>query len=177
MPVYTFEDKQPRIAPEAYIAPTAVIIGDVSIGEKASVWFNCVVRGDVNAIHIGEASNVQDLTMLHSDQKAILSIGRRVTVGHSCVIHACAIEDDCLVGMSAVLMTGAVIGCGSIVAAGAVVTENTVIPPLSLVTGIPGSVKRKLKEDTVERNRIPSRIYADRSEIYRNSQLFKEIVG
>ena len=169
MPLYTFKKSVPRISPEAYIAPTAVIVGDVSIAAKASVWFNCVARGDVNAISIDEESNIQDLTMLHADQEAALTIGKRVTVGHSCVVHGCTIEDDCLIGMGAVVMNGAVIGRGSIVAAGAVVTEKTEIPPLSLVTGTPGKVKRTFGEDIIDRNRKTARIYTDRSGIYRNS--------
>lgn len=177
MPVYTFKDNQPQIAPEAYIAPTAVVIGDVVVDKNASVWFNCVVRGDVNAIRIGENSNIQDLTMLHSDHEAVLTIGRLVTVGHNCVMHGCTIEDDCLIGMGAIVMTGAVIGKGSIVAAGAVVTENSIIPPYSLVAGVPGEVKRALKEDIVQWNRKTSQIYANRSKIYRNRELFKEIAN
>jgi carbonic anhydrase/acetyltransferase-like protein (isoleucine patch superfamily) len=177
MALYQYENKKPEIDSEVYIAPTAVIIGDVTIDNNASVWFNCVVRGDVNAIQIGEESNIQDLTMLHADHEQVLSIGKRVTIGHGCVVHGCKIEDDSLVGMGAVIMTGAVIGKGSIIAAGAVVTENTIIPPFSLVTGVPGTVKRTLKEDIVQWNRKPSQIYANRSKIYNNNETFREIVG
>jgi carbonic anhydrase/acetyltransferase-like protein (isoleucine patch superfamily) len=175
MSLYTFKETAPQISPEAYIVPTAVIIGDVSIAAMASVWFNCVVRGDVNSIRIGEESNIQDLTMLHADKNVICAVGKRVTIGHSCVIHGCTIEDDCLIGMGAVIMNNAVIGRGSIVAAGSVVTEKTEIPPLSLVTGTPGKVKRALREDIVNWNRKTTKIYTDRSEIYRNTDLVAKI--
>lgn len=146
MSIYEFKGMIPEIDPTVYLAPSAQVIGAVRIAKNASVWFNCVLRGDVDAISIGEETNIQDLTMCHVDSGAPLKIGSRVTIGHQCVVHGCTIENNCLIGMGAVIMSGSVIGQGSIVAAGALILENTVIPPLSLVTGIPAKIKRRFKD-------------------------------
>lgn len=172
MPVYELENIQPQIDPSVYIAPTGTVIGKISIGKNSSVWFNCVLRADVDSISIGEETNIQDLSVLHVDPGKPLVIGNQVTVGHRCILHGCTVEDNCLIGMGAVVMNGAKIGRGSIIAAGSVVLEDTVIPPYSLVTGIPAKVKRTFDETIVEKINRSSLSYVKRSEIYRSSGNF-----
>ena len=144
-----FNGNRPMVDTSAFIAPTASLIGDVAIAGGASVWFGCVLRGDVDRIQVGKNSNIQDLTICHTDKGLPLSVGNGVTVGHRCILHGCSVKDGCLIGMGAIIMNGAVVGRGSIVAAGAIILENTVIPPFSLVAGIPGEIKRPLSEDEV----------------------------
>lgn len=166
MPVYKLEEHQPVIDPSVYIAPTATVIGKVTIGQKSSVWFNTIIRGDIDTITIGTETNIQDLSMLHVDAGEPLKIGNRVTIGHRCILHGCDIGDNCLIGMGATVMNGAVIGKGSIIAAGSVVLENTEVPPFSLVAGIPGKVKRTLDESVIETIDKPTDIYVARSVDY-----------
>lgn len=137
-----FKGKSPQIDPNAFVAPGVHLFGDVRIAEHASVWPGVVARGDVNYISIGKCSNVQDLTCLHVADNNPCIIGDYVTIGHCACIHGCVIEDHVLVGMSATILTGAKIGRGSIIAAGALVLENQVIPPNSLVVGVPAKVVR-----------------------------------
>ena len=174
MPIYTFKNHHPQIPSSAYIAPTAILIGNVTLGENSSIWFNCVLRGDCDAIIIGDNTNIQDLTVCHEDYDRPLHIGNGVTVGHQCVIHGCDIEDECLIGMGAVVMNGARIGRGSIVAAGSVILENTVVPPFSLVTGVPGKIKRQLEEDVLEQIKMPADNYVQRALDY-SSDKFKNL--
>jgi carbonic anhydrase/acetyltransferase-like protein (isoleucine patch superfamily) len=140
-----YRGKRPQIAASAYIDPAAVIIGDVVIGEDASVWPCSVVRGDVHYIRIGARTNIQDGSVLHvmRDEYPLI-LGDDVTIGHSVTLHGCTIESRCLIGMGAVILNGAIVGSGSIVAAGTLIIERTVIPPGSLVVGSPGKVKRML---------------------------------
>ena len=173
MPIYRFNNKTPHVPPSAFIAPGATLIGDVTLAKNTSVWFNCVLRGDCNAIIVGENSNIQDLTMCHTDYDVPLVIGKRVTIGHNCVIHGCRIEDDCLIGMGAMVMNHAVIGRGSIVAAGAVVLEKTQIPPFSLVTGLPGKIKSQMEESMLERLQLPAKDYARRAVDYSGAKFEK----
>ena len=142
-----YRGKRPRLAPDVFVAPGAVIIGDVTIGEGSSIWYHTVIRGDVGSVVIGRNTNIQDLCLLHmtTDVSNVL-IGNEVTVGHRVVLHGCTVEDRCLIGMGAVILDNAVIGRGSVVAAGAVVKEREVIPPNSLVAGMPAGVKRALAE-------------------------------
>ena len=175
MPVYRVDESKPRIDPSVYLAPSAAVIGDVTIGRGSSVWFHCVVRADADAIVIGEETNIQDLTMCHEDPGKPLRIGHRVTIGHRCIVHGCVIEDDCLIGMGAIVMNGAVVGRGSIVAAGSVILENTVVPPGSLVAGVPAKPKRALDDSALEAIRLPGRIYAERSKLYGSRDRFAEI--
>ncbi|MGH9325469.1 MAG: gamma carbonic anhydrase family protein [Terriglobia bacterium] len=137
----------PRIAASAFVASSADVIGDVRIGENASVWFQSVLRGDIEPIRVGASSNIQDGSILHTDAGAPATIGEWVTVGHRAVIHGCAIEDHCLIGMGAIILSRARVGEGSIVAAGSVVPENTVIPPHSLYMGVPARLRRPLGEE------------------------------
>jgi carbonic anhydrase/acetyltransferase-like protein (isoleucine patch superfamily) len=134
------------IDPTVYIAHGAVVLGDVHIGKDSSVWFNSVLRGDTDTITIGESTNIQDLSMIHADLGIPCLIGNRVTVGHRAILHGCTVEDDCLIGMGAVLLNGARIGRGSVIGAAALVLEGTVIPPESLVLGFPAKVVRQVDE-------------------------------
>lgn len=137
------------VAPTAYVAPGAVVLGAVTLEAESSVWFNAVLRGDSEAIHLGPRTNVQDLCCLHADPGFPCVLGAGVTVGHGAVVHGAVIEDDVLIGMKAVVMNGARIGRGSIVGVGAVVTEGTIVPPNSVVMGAPAQVKR----ETTDRDR------------------------
>jgi carbonic anhydrase/acetyltransferase-like protein (isoleucine patch superfamily) len=129
-----------RLDPTAFVAPGAVLVGDVTLGARASVWFNAVLRGDLARIEVGEDSNVQDGSVVHVDDGLPALIGTRVTVGHGAIIHACTVEDGCLIGMGAIVLSGARVGEGSLVAAGALVRERQVVPPGSIVLGMPGKV-------------------------------------
>jgi carbonic anhydrase/acetyltransferase-like protein (isoleucine patch superfamily) len=140
--------KWPEIDPTAFIAPSSDIIGEVAIGAESSVWFQCVVRGDVESIRIGKRTNIQDLTMLHVDRRECpLVIGDEVTVGHRVILHGCTVGHRCLIGMGAVIMNKAVIGDDSIVGAGALITEGKVFPPKSLILGVPAKVSRELSAE------------------------------
>jgi carbonic anhydrase/acetyltransferase-like protein (isoleucine patch superfamily) len=137
----------PRLAQQVFIAPGAVVVGDVTVGPQSSIWFGAVLRGDINRIVLGTQTNVQDGCVLHVSDDHACVLGDRVTVGHRAVVHACTVEDDVLVGMGAILLDGAHIGAGSTIAAGALVTKNSVIPPGSLVVGSPAKVVRRLTAD------------------------------
>lgn len=141
----------PEVHDEAFIAPTATVLGNVKIGREASVWYGCVLRGDLEPIVIGERSNIQDHTVIHIDQGLPTRIGARVGVGHRCLLHGCVIEDECLVGMGAIVLSGAVIESGSVIAAGALITEGMRVPAGSLVMGVPAKVVRAVDEALRER--------------------------
>ena len=136
----------PRIAASAFVAGSADVIGDVEIGEYASIWFQVVLRGDVAPIWVGANSNIQDGTIAHGFPSSPVTVGDWVTVGHRAVLHACTIENHCLIGIGAIVLNNVRIGEGSIVAAGALVVENTVIPPHSLYLGTPARLKRQVTE-------------------------------
>lgn len=141
--IRTFQGITPTIPDSCFIEDTAVVIGDVVMGEHCSVWFNAVIRGDVHYIRIGSRTNVQDLCMLHvTHDTHPLIIGNEVTIGHSVVLHGCTIKDRVLVGMGAIVMDGAVIGEDSVIGAGALVVEGTIVPPKSLILGSPAKMKR-----------------------------------
>ncbi len=151
-----FQGIMPKIDPSAFVAETAVIIGDVEMGPQSSIWYNCVVRGDVNSIRIGARSNVQDLSMLHvthkkhaDDPGAPLIIGDDVTVGHSVTLHGCTLQNGCFIGMQAMVMDHAVVGEGALVGARALVTEGTVIPSHTLWVGAPAKQKRDLTPEEI----------------------------
>ncbi len=131
-----------NIDPTAFIAPTAAVLGDVTLGPRASVWYQAVLRGDMAPIVVGEATNLQDGVVVHVDEGKPAVIGARVGVGHRAIIHGCTIEDECLIGMGSVLLNGVRVGKGSVVAAGAVVPEGMRIPPGSLAVGVPARVAR-----------------------------------
>jgi len=135
-----------RLDPTVFLAPGAIVCGDVVIGAGSSIWFHTVIRGDSELIRIGAHTNVQDLTMVHVDEGCPAILGDRVTIGHRAIVHGCTIEDECLIGMGAVVLSGARIGTGSLVAAGSLVRERQVIPPGSLVMGAPARVVGPVKD-------------------------------
>lgn len=145
--IKTFKNIAPAMDSKSFAADNACVIGAVTLKEFASIWFNTVVRGDVNNIEIGRYSNVQDNSVVHVADNYPTIIGDFVTIGHSATIHGCIIEDHCLIGMGAIVLNGARVGQGSIIAAGAVVKERQVIPPHSLVVGIPGKIIKSVPED------------------------------
>lgn len=136
-----------KINQDTFVAKTAAIVGDVSIGAGSSIWYHAVLRGDMAPISIGEQTNIQDGCLLHVAADFPLIIGNFVTAGHGAILHGCTIEDGAMIGMGAIILNGAVIGAGSIVGAGALVPEGKVIPPRSLVLGLPGRVVRELSEE------------------------------
>jgi carbonic anhydrase/acetyltransferase-like protein (isoleucine patch superfamily) len=140
---------EPRIDPAAYVSPHAVVMGDVRLAARASVWPTAVLRGDINFIEIGEGSNIQDGSVVHLAEDLPVIVGKLVTVGHGAILHACTVGDECLIGMRATILDGAVIGRGSIVGAHALVTKGMQIPPGSLVMGTPARVVRPLRPDEI----------------------------
>jgi len=157
--IIPFNGKNPTIGADVFIAPTAVVIGDVTIGDGSSIWYGTVLRGDMAPIRIGAQANIQDLTMVHTDYGHPAIVGNRVSVGHRAVVHGCRVEDEALVGIGAVVLNGAVVGHGSVVAAGSVVREGQQVPPGVLVAGIPAAVKRKIEGEAAERFRLPYQNY------------------
>jgi len=156
MPLFSFEGKHPRVHPSAFIAPTAVVVGDVTIEERASVWYNAVVRADFQPIVVRRGANVQDCAVVHVTPRGGVDIGVGATIGHTCVIHAANIGEEALVGNGATVLDGAKIGARSMVAAGALVTPGTEIPEGVLAIGTPAKVKGPLAgtpaEEWVKRN-------------------------
>jgi carbonic anhydrase/acetyltransferase-like protein (isoleucine patch superfamily) len=149
--IRSYKGKTPVIPPSCYVDDSAQIIGDVILGEHASVWMNAVLRGDVNSIRVGAHSNVQDCSVLHGMKEQYgVSLGEYVTVGHSVTLHGCVVEDRCLIGMGSIILNGARIGAGSIIAAGTLIPEKTIVEPGSLWVGSPGKFRRKLEEKDQE---------------------------
>lgn len=165
--VRSYQGIIPVISPGCYIDPSAQIIGDVVLGEQASVWMNAVVRGDVNSIRIGNCSNVQDCAVLHGMRYLYpVIVGENCTIGHNATVHGCILEDAVLVGIGATILNNARIGEGSIIAAGAVIPEHTIIPPNSLVAGVPGKVRRTLGDSDREMILKYAQNYLDYTKIY-----------
>jgi len=142
--VHEFEAHTPSLDTKSFVAEGVQLIGRVVMKEYSSIWFNSVARGDVNAIEIGRYSNIQDNCVIHGTDDCASIIGDYVTVGHGCIIHGATIEEHCLLGMNSVILAGSVIGKGSIIAAGSVILENQIIPPYSLVVGVPGKVIKQI---------------------------------
>ena len=164
-----FENKQPHLGENVYISETAMVIGDVILGDEVNIWFGAVLRGDMHYIKIGNRTNIQDNSVVHvTTGVSPTNIGNGVTVGHGAIIHGCTIEDDCLIGMGAIIMDDAVIGTGSLIGASALIPPNMIIPPNSLVVGSPGKVVREVKD--VEKEMILERPqeYIDLAAIYLN---------
>ena len=162
----TLRDTTPQVHETAWIAPGAVLAGDVQIGPEASVFYTAVVRADWGPIRLGARSNLQDGCVLHTDPGLELTIGAGVSVGHRAVLHGCRIEDDVLIGMGAIVMNRAVIGTGSIVAAGALVPEGVVIPPRSMVVGAPGKVRRETTDDELAIIELAAASYVDVAKVH-----------
>ena len=166
--IRSYKNISPRIPASCYVDESAQIIGDVVLGEHASVWMNAVVRGDVHAIRIGAYSNIQDCSVLHGmKEKYGVYLGDYVTVGHTVTLHGCTIEDRCLIGMGAIILNGARIGAGSIIAAGTLIPEKTVVESASLWMGSPGKFRRKLEPADTESIMRYARNYLE----YKNSYL------
>jgi len=164
--IYSYLDLTPKIDESVFLAPGSKIIGDVTIGEGTSIWFNTVVRGDVNHITIGKMTNVQDLSMLHVTAETYpLIIGDNVTIGHSVTLHGCTLKDNCFIGMGATILDGALVEHNSMVAAGALVRQNSVVPTGKLVAGVPAKVIRDLSADEIENIQASAERYKEYAEI------------
>jgi carbonic anhydrase/acetyltransferase-like protein (isoleucine patch superfamily) len=159
-----------NIHPTAFVAPGADVMGDVRLAAYASVWYQCVLRGDMAPIVIGERTNIQDLTMVHVDEGLPCTIGSGVGVGHRCILHACTVEDECLIGMGSVLLNDVRVGTGSVVAAGAVVTEGMQIPPGSLVMGVPARIRGQVDDALRARIRATVDHYVELSRLHREGK-------
>jgi carbonic anhydrase/acetyltransferase-like protein (isoleucine patch superfamily) len=165
------------IHPSAFVAPGAVVLGDVAIGRDASVWYHCVVRGDMAPITIGAATNLQDLTMVHVDEGVPCTVGDRVGVGHRAILHGCVVADDCLIGMGAILLNGVRVGTGSVVGAGAVLPEGMEVPPGSLVLGVPARVVRPVDDVLRARIRLTSEHYVAQARRHRDGAFERPPIG
>jgi len=158
------------IHPNAYIAPGAIVLGEVHLGRDSSIWYQTVVRGDTEVIRIGESTNIQDLSMVHADPGFPCVIGDRVTVGHRVILHGCMVENDSLIGMGAILLNGVRIGKGSVVGAGALLTEGKEYPPNSLIVGAPGRVIREVDDELRKRIDHSWRHYAENARKHRRGE-------
>ena len=165
--IYDFEKNVPEVHPEAWIAPNATIIGKVKLEKNSSIWFNAVLRGDIELITIGENSNIQDGSVLHTDPGYPLTVGKGVTVGHMVMLHGCQISDDTLIGIGSIILNNAKIGKNSIIGANTLITENKVIPDNSLVVGSPGKVLRKVTDEEIRAILENGKHYVDFSKKYK----------
>ncbi len=165
--IRSFRGIAPKIAVSAYVDPSAVVIGDVTIGAHSSIWPNVTVRGDIAAIRIGAESNIQDNSVLHLDEGIPLTIGDRVTVGHSVVLHGCTIEDDALIGIGAIILNQARIGKGAVVAAGSLVPEGMEVPPDTLAMGVPAKPRRAVTPEEQARFAEAATHYVNRAATYK----------
>lgn len=173
--VLPFEGKHPRIADTVFLCPGAVVLGDVEIGDRSSVWFNAVIRGDVHSITIGARTNVQDLCMLHvTNNRAALRIGDNVTIGHSAILHGCTVHDNVLIGMGAKVLDHCQVGSHTIIAAGAVLPEGCSAPSGVLMAGVPARVVRTLRDDELSRFEDSALGYVTYAERYRASGTFDD---
>lgn len=168
MPLYALNGESPRRPPQgrAFIAPNAFLIGRVELGEDASVWFGCVLRGDNEWITVGERTNIQDNSVLHTDMGFPLEIGADCTIGHGVILHSCTIGENSLIGMGATILNGARIGRNCLVGANALITENKEFPDNSLIVGSPAKVLRPLDEAAALRNRESARHYVENARRY-----------
>ena len=168
MTLLNIEGSGPTIDPTAWVADGVFCIGDVHLGAAANIWFTSVLRADSDSISIGERTNVQDGCVVHADPGFPVRVGSGVSVGHRAILHGCTVEDDCLIGMGAIVLNGAVVGAGSLVAAGAVILEGSTIPPGSLVAGVPGKVRRPTSDEeraAIRKNATDYLTLADRARL------------
>lgn len=170
--VLPYQGLKPQIGEDVFIAPNASVIGQVTLGARASIWFGAVLRGDIARVEVGEGSNIQDNSVLHVGDTEPCIVGRNVVVGHGVVLHGCMIEDDCMIGMGSVVLNDVVVGKGSVIGAGALVTGGTIIPPYSLVMGSPAKVRRELTDEERKTHSIFGPKYCKVAQNYR--PLFKE---
>lgn len=175
MSLYSFAGISPKLGEGCFIAPSAQVIGKVTLHKNANLWFNVIARGDINEIIIGENTNIQDLTMLHVVEELPLIVGKNVSVGHNVVLHACTIEDSCLIGMGAIVLDGAVIGENSVVAAGSVVPPGKKYPPGSMIMGSPAKVKRPLSEEELRQYGQHYYSYIENKNLFLDKNNFKEV--
>ncbi|MDB5894619.1 MAG: gamma carbonic anhydrase family protein [Rhodoferax sp.] len=169
MALYELDEKSPRCAPTAWVADSAEVIGDVALADDVSVWFGVVIRGDNHLISIGRGSNVQDLSVLHTDEGLPLVIGEDVTIGHQVMLHGCTIGDETLIGIGAVVLNGARIGKNCLVGAGALVTENKEFPDGSMILGSPAKVVRQLTPEQIDGLRRSAQHYVQNAARYRGT--------
>ncbi|SFU11853.1 Carbonic anhydrase or acetyltransferase, isoleucine patch superfamily [Arthrobacter sp. ov118] len=167
-PIYAFAGDAPVVSDDAFVAPTASIIGQAELRPGSSAFYGVTVRADTAPINVGEGTNLQDNVVVHADPGFPCTLGSRVSVGHGAVVHGCTVEDDCLIGMNSTVLNGAVIGANSLVAAGAVVLEGTIVPPKSLVAGVPAKVRRKLSDEEVEGIKGTAARYVLRAAVHRD---------
>jgi len=164
---YAYHQHQPKVSATAYVAPGAAVIGRVSLGERVSVWFNAVLRGDNDDILIGDGSNVQDGCVLHVDEGFPIHVGRDCTIGHKVMLHGCHVGDESLIGMNAVVLNGAKIGKRCLIGANALVTEGTVVPDGSLVLGSPAKVIKPLDEEAMTMMAAGAKHYQEKIQAYK----------
>ena len=169
MPIVPYLDHLPRVAEDVFLAPTAFVVGRVTVGPRCNIWYGATVRGDSGWVVIGEGVNIQENCTVHTEGEAATTIGNRVTMGHHAVVHAATIEDDVLIGINASVISGAKVGRFSIVAAHSLVTEDKEIPPYSLVMGVPGKVVRRVTEAEIARIARTAEGYMRRGQEYRGS--------
>ena len=169
MPLYEYRGKRPQVAPDAFIAPNAVLIGDVTVRRGASVWFGTVLRGDMDRIEIGERTNVQDNSMVHTDEGEPTIIGADVTIGHMALVHSATVASNVLIGQAAVLVGRNHVGSGTIVGAGAVLPEGFDAPERTLVLGVPAKVVRAVRDEDARWTVGAARHYAELSAWYRDN--------
>ena len=169
-PLWALEGGSPTVDPEAWVAPTATVVGRVSVEASSGIWYGAVLRAEFEDITIGEGSNLQDGVAAHVDPGFPLTVGKNDSVGHNAVLHGCTIGDGSLVGMGAIVMNGAVIGEGSLVAAGAPVLEGMQVPPRSLVAGVPAKIRRELTEDEVGHNGLNAAVYRELLKQHRSAK-------
>lgn len=167
MAVYEVDGKTPQVDSTAWIADSAQVMGHVTLGPDASVWFGCVLRGDTESMTIGEGSNIQDLTVMHADNGLPLTIGKHVTVGHKVMLHGCTIGDESLIGIGAIVLNGARIGKNCLVGAGSLVTEGKEFPDGSMIMGTPAKVVRQLTPEQIEGLRLSAQHYIDNARMFR----------
>ncbi|MCV6965137.1 gamma carbonic anhydrase family protein [Mycobacterium intermedium] len=159
----------PQLHAEAWVAPNASVIGQVSLAARVSVWYGATLRAEAEMIEVGFGSNIQDGVTIHVDKEFPVRIGAGVSVGHNAVVHGCTIEDDALIGAGAVVLNGAIIGAGALVAAGALIPQGMVVPARSLVTGVPGRVRRELSASEVANNQHNAELYRRSLDLHRAS--------
>ncbi len=165
--IHNFEKNTPTLHKDSWVASNAVLIGKVILKKEANIWFNVVLRGDIEPITIGEGSNVQDGSVFHTDPGCPLTLGKSVTVGHMVMLHGCTIEDDCLIGIGSTILNKAKIGKNSIIGAHALITENKIIPERSLVLGSPGKVIRQVTDEEIEGIKENARHYVENFKKYK----------
>lgn len=167
--IIAIRGRAPELHAESWVAPNASVIGQVTVAARASVWYGATLRAEAEPIEIGFGTNIQDGVTVHVDSEFPVCVGAGVSVGHNAVLHGCTIEDDALIGMGAVILNGACIGQGSLIAAGALVPQGVVVPPRSLVTGVPGGVRRELSDAEIANNRHNGQVYQRLIDLHRAS--------